>query len=493
MKYKIIPAKTTQNHLFIIPFFVGIILFYAWLSMSGTGENSGVTSYYYSYLADAFLDGHLYLAWQPDPHLLALDNPYDPEARVELGKLGILTPVDFSLYEGKFYLYWGPVPGLLLAAVQFFLHQSPVDDSFLAFVFGIGIFFAQSMLILTLWDSYFHTLPKWILCISIVLAGLTWPIALLRSYSDHARIYQAAIAGGQLFLISGLLMAFTAIARPTTSYWRLAMTGLLWALAIGSRHLLAVPIFLMCIITTLWITREGVSFVTKVVKITSLGLPLIAGGMGLGWYNWARFGSITETGLFYQLAGINIQKHSSELFSSLNIIQNLYNYLFSVPGFTSKFPFVSMLQTGKNIALPFYTSPEFYYAEPMTGLLYLFPFAVFATIPLIGLLSDLFKGTPETHSLENGGQNLITWLTLNLVVACFTSFFWIMLYFWAGMRHLGDLLPLLTILSVMGFWQGCRLSAHKSLINTLYLLSGIILASISIIMGILLPISTVYG
>lgn len=493
MKYKITPAKTTQNHLFIIPFFVGIILFYAWLSMSGTGENSGVTSYYYSYLADAFLDGNLYLAWQPDPHLLAMDNPYDPQARAELEKLNILTPVDFSLYEGKFYLYWGPVPGLLLAAVQFFPHQSPVDDSFLAFVFGIGIFFAQSMLILTLWDSYFHTLPKWVLCMSIVLAGLTWPIALLRSYIDHARIYQAAIAGGQLFLISGLLMAFTAIARPTTSYWRLASAGLFWALAIGSRNLLVVPIFFMYIITALWITREGVGFVAKTIRLTSLSLPLAVGGAGLGWYNWARFGSITETGFSYALAGINLQKHSSEVFSGLNIIPNLYNYLFSAPGFTSMFPFVSMLQRSKNITLPVYISPGYYYAEPMAGLVYVFPFAVFAIIPLIGLLSDLFKGNPETHSLKGGGHDLIAWLTLNLSISCFASFLLIMCFFWAGMRYLGDFLPLLTVLSLMGFWQGCRLSAHKSLINTLYILSGIILASISIIMGTLLPISTVYG
>jgi hypothetical protein len=493
MEYKTPSPKTTQNHLFIIPFSVGIILFYAWLSMSGTGETSGVTSYYYSYLADAFLDGNLHLAWRPDPHLLSLDNPYDPQARSELEKLDILTPVDFSLYEGKFYLYWGPVPGLLLAAVQFFLRQSSVDDSFLAFVFGTGIFFAQSMLILTIWDRYFHTLPKWILHISIVLAGLIWPIALLRSYYDHARIYQAAIAGGQLFLISGLLMTFTAIAGPTTSSWRLAAAGLLWALAIGSRHLLVIPIFLMCIITALWITREAVGFVTKVIKITSLGLPLLLGGMGLGWYNWARFGSITETGLFYQLAGVNLQKHSTELFSSLNIIQNLYNYLFSAPGFTSKFPFVSMLQISKTIALPFYASPGFYYAEPMTGLLYLFPFAVFAIIPLTGLLSDLFKRTPKTPGLQSGEQGLITWLTLNLVISCFTSFLWIMFYFWAGMRHLGDLLPLLTILSLIGFWQGYRLSAHKSLTNTLYILSGIILASISMIMGTLLAISTIHG
>jgi hypothetical protein len=129
----------------------------------------------------------------------------------------------------------------------------------------------------------------------------------------------------------------------------------------------------------------------------------------------------------------------------------------------------------------------------MTGLLYLFPFAVFAILPLIGLLSDLFKRNPEIHSLESGRYDLIGWMTLNLIVSCFASFLLILFFFWAGMRYLGDFLPLLTILSVMGFWQGCRLSAHKPLINTLYIYSGIILASISMVMGALLAISTVYG
>lgn len=491
MKRGITPAKTTQNHLFIIPFFVVIILFYAWLSSAGTGEDTGVTSYYYSYLAEAFLDGNLHLAWQPNTQLLALDNPYDPVARAELDKLDILTPVDFSLYDGKYYLYWGPVPGILLAAIQFFLRQPPVDDSFMAFVFGIGIFFAQSILILTIWDYCFHTLPKWMLRLSIFLAGLTWPIALLRSYYDHARIYQAAIAAGQFFLISRFLLAFTAIARPTTSHWRLALAGLLWALAIGSRHLLVVPIFLICIITTLWIIRAGMGFVEKAMKVASLGLPLLVGGLGLGWYNWARFGSITETGLSFQMAGVNLQKHSAELFSGLNSIQNLYNYLFSAPGFSAVFPFVSMLQKSKDINLPFYTSPEYYYAEPMTGLLYLFPFAVFTMIPLIGLLTDRFRGNLETASLESSRYGLMSWVSLSLIVSCFAAFVLIMFYFWAGMRHLGDFLPFLTLLSVIGFWQGYRLFADKPLINTLYVLSGMILACISMIMGTLLPISTI--
>jgi hypothetical protein len=494
VKHKIKPAKTTQNHLFIIPVFVGIILFYIWLSISGSAKNPGATSYYYSYLADAFLDGNLYLAWQPDPLLLAMDNPYDPQAREELGKKqDMFTPGDFSLYEGKFYLYWGPVPGLLLAAIQFFLPSSPVDDSFLAFAFGIGILFVQSLLILTIRDYSFPTLPKWILGMSIVLAGLTWPIALLRSYNDHARIYQAAIAAGQLFLISGLLMVFTAIARPTTSSWRLALAGFFWVLAIGSRHLLVVPIFFMCTLTTLWIIRGSIEFAAKVIKLISLSLPLVIGGAGLGWYNWARFDSITETGFSYALSGTNLQKHSSELFSGLNIIPNLYNYLFSTPGFTSKFPFVSMLQRSESISLPFYRSPEYYYAEPIIGLIYLFPFVAFAIIPLVRLLSKQPEGNRGTYLFRSEGHRLLAWMTANLTISSFMSFLLITFFFWAGMRYLGDFLPLLTVLSVIGFWQGYQLSDQGSGKNTLYILTGIILASISIIMGILLPISTVYS
>lgn len=488
---KITPAKTNQNHLFIFPFFVGIILFYAWLSSAGSGDNSGVTTYYYSYLAEAFLDGNLHLTWQPDPHLLDLDNPYDPVVRAELDKLNVLTPVDFSLYEGKFYLYWGPVPGLLLVPIQFFLRQQAVDDSFMAFAFGIGLFLAQSMLVLTIWNCCYYTLPKWILCISILLAGLIWPVTLLRSFQDHARIYHAAVAAGQFFLTSGLLLAFSAIARPSTPHWRLAAAGLAWALAIGSRHLLVVPIFLMCVITILWIIRTDADFITKIIKVSYLCLPLLAGVAALSWYNWARFGSITETGFSYQLAGVDLQKHSAEIFSSLNIIQNLYNYLFNAPGFTSMFPFVSMLQIREKITLPFYTGPDFYYPQPITGLMYLFPFAVFATIPLIGILLDFSKRNSEIHSSRGRGYELITWVSLNLFFSFAAAFLLVMFFFWAGMRYMSDFLPFLIILSVIGFWQGYQFSAHKFLTNTLYSLSGILLACISILMGVLLAISTI--
>lgn len=492
-KHKTEPGKSVQNYLFVIPSLLMLILFYAWFSSLGSGGHSGVTTYYYAYLAEAFLNGNLHLSIQPDPNLLAIDNPYNPSARIELEKLGIVTPIDFSLYEGNFYLYWGPVPALILAAIQLFSHQQPIGDFFLAFAFGVGIFLAQSLLLLAVWDHYFRTLPKWTLQLSILLAGLTWPIALLRHDYDHARVYEAAIAGGQFFLISGLLMAFTAVARPSIPNWRLVSAGLLWTLAIGSRHILVAPICLMIILTAFWLIRTKAGFVAITAKFISLGLPLALGVAGLGWYNWARFGSITETGFSYALAGVDIQEHYTELFSGLYIIQNLYNYLFNPPGFMSTFPFVSMLKGGKNLILPFYMGPNFYYAQPITGLLYLFPFAVFAAVPMIALLSNLFKGNPTENLLEGKNHRLLVWITLNLSGSFFIIFWLLMIFFWAGMRYMGDFVPIMAVLSALGFWQGYWFSAQNPLAKNLYILFGIILAGVSIFISSLLAISTVQG
>jgi hypothetical protein len=224
-----------------------------------------------------------------------------------------------------------------------------------------------------------------------------------------------------------------------------------------------------------------------------LSLPLALIFAGLGWYNWARFDSITETGFSYALAGVDIQKHYTELFSQSYVIQNLYNYLLNPPGLMSKFPFVSMLDGSESPIFPFYTVPEFYYAQPMTGLLYRFPFAVFAIIPLISLLPKLFKGKPAEILLGGNDHSLSGWITLNLSGAFFIAFCLLMVFFWAGMRYLGDFIPPLIVLSALGFWQGYQLLDHKPLVKTFYILSGFILACFSILISTLLAASTNAG
>ena len=62
---------------------------------------------YYNLLVDGFRHGHLYLPVKPEPELLALENPYDPVANAAYRLL------DPSLYNGRYYLYFGPVPAVV--------------------------------------------------------------------------------------------------------------------------------------------------------------------------------------------------------------------------------------------------------------------------------------------------------------------------------------------------------------------------------------------
>ena len=82
---------------------------FAWTASGGTYRFQSASVPYYDLLADAFLAGQFHLLIAPRPELLALANPYDPVLN------GPLRLPDASLYNGKYYLYFGPVPGLIHA------------------------------------------------------------------------------------------------------------------------------------------------------------------------------------------------------------------------------------------------------------------------------------------------------------------------------------------------------------------------------------------
>ena len=207
---------------FIFPIVLIVIIIYVWFGSFGRWGIWKSHTYYYDNLARSFLNGNLYLPIEPDPKLLELPNPYDPIARA-----GIDSPTDISLYKGRFYMYWGPVPALILSAIHPF-YKGKIGDLFLTFIFVSGIFLLQTWLLLTIWDFYFRNLPKWTLYISISLMGLAGPLMLLRHNYESAVIYEAAISSGQFFLMGGAVTVMTAVMKFSNSSLRLAAAGFLW-------------------------------------------------------------------------------------------------------------------------------------------------------------------------------------------------------------------------------------------------------------------------
>jgi hypothetical protein len=458
-----------------------VLAIYVWLISCGLWTNWPPTTTYYDQLATSFSHGSLALEAKPDPALLALPDPYDPNARS-----GIPVPTDISLYNGKFYLYFGPLPAILTLLASIFYHGG-IGDQYLVFVFVSGIFLFQSLLLIKVYKQFFPRLSPWLIPPGILVTGLICPAGWVLSLPT---VYNAAITGGEFFFLAGFYAAFQALDRPSISNWGLATAGILWIGSLGSRITQVLPIGFMCImivIRIIRIHRRSDQVSRAISPILALGLTLGIGLVVLGWYNWARFGSVFETGITYQLAGPFLQKYHQDIFSPVYIIQNIYNYLLIPPKLKNVFPFLIPVYGNIKPIISSLTLPSIYYSQEITGYLFNALFILFALIPAVNLITMLKK--QKNGSLNGGDQSFFNWFITSLLGASLLGFGFFLVFFWVAMRYFTDFIPALAVLSVIGYWQLHLYFDRRPVIQFVFILIGLFLIVLSITSSNLIALS----
>ncbi|MGZ6316943.1 MAG: hypothetical protein ACXWNQ_06760, partial [Anaerolineales bacterium] len=459
-----------------------VILVYVWFASSGTLTTWNSQTRYYADLARGFQKGHLYLAIKVAPSIIKSPDPYEPVAPwVPQG------PVDYAYYQGRYYLAWEPVPALIVLFVQESLHRW-LGDLQLSFGFLCGVFALQCLLLTWIWEHYFRALPRWLLFMSILLAGLAGPTTYMLNNYNAGRIYDAAVFAGQFFLLSGFFTAVIALHKPPLR-WTLLWAGVLWALALGTRPDLVVSIGVMVLAISFWALRMDGWSRNTIQRLLLLIAPLMLGCMALAWYNWARFGSVLETGYYYQMAGVNVHKHWNESYALSYVLPSLYNYLLNPVLITSSFPFFNIQIGTGSLFFAAGTIPDFYHAQFVTGILWSAPFAIFALVPLKPALTGRRVGGLAAPTLRDGKQRFLTWIELTLALCCLVAFALVVGYFWVAMRFLENFTPSLIVLSAVGFWHGYEYLSGKRLWKAIYSGLGIVLASASIAISTLGTIS----
>ena len=420
-----------------ILFVLGI---YLWFISIGPWRERGFTSDYYARLATSFRNGQLFLEEKPDPALLALPNPYDHKARKDVPVVG-----DASLYKGKYYLYFGPFPGAILALLPF----RPGDPVFV-YLFIIGLFGIQTLLLISISRRFFPEASVWIIGLGILTLGLTGPFLKMLS---HPFIHEAAIAGGQFLFAAGLYFAFTALKDLPVRPARLVLASLFWSFSIATRTTQLVPVGFMVLLTWLYLFVEE----RKAGKppqlwkpALALAAPLAACGVILAWYNWARFESIFEFGLYYQLAAFNLQANYDILFSRVYLIQNFYNYFLNPFELTGSFPFAYPLPGAEQPVLPFVELPNLYAVEGrFAGALLSTPVLLFSIIPI------LYLGTTFIERIKKGSKTdvFFNWTLTALLGSALAGAIPTLLLFYVGFRYETEFIASLTLLAVLGFSQ----------------------------------------
>ena len=457
---KTIHTSDKRFNLFVILLNALIFLVYIWFASDGLWKKFHNETNYYDLLASAFSHRQLSLDVQPDPALLAFkdESLYEPANRKDIPVLW-----DATLYEGKYYLYWGPAPALLFALVKLF-YAKDLGDKILAIIFISGTLIFLTLTILELHKKYFNLVPNWAVLSAIAFAGLVNPMPFIMV---EGRIYEAAIIAAQFFLIGGFYFLFSAFHLPKIS--KLFLAGLFFAFAVGSRTTLLFAVAFTALIFLFWtikLQREKTfSFITAFV------LPLVIGAIAYASYNYARFDSFTEFGYRYQLTSYNLYEKLDETFSLTYILPNVYKTVFNPLEQRVTFPHIFPTRWAGPAWLE--SNRGFYLlkAESITGILISSPFLLFAFLAGIQIDKKLF------------------WITLSLAGSTLLLFFTLQAFFFTAMRYLLDMIPTFSLLAIIGFWNGFSLTQNKSFFRTIFIAASILLLMYTICISLLISLS----
>jgi hypothetical protein len=303
----------------------------AWYLRPGWYQRGQAYYFHYDYLADSFLEGHTDIDLKPDPKLLALPDPYDP-AQNRKWRLG-----DASLYNGKYYLYFGPAPALVLFAPFKLLTGAPLMQSAATCAVAAA---ALGLLAWLVRDVLRRNRPEsnngsWVGAMIFAAMG-SWLLVTLQ----RPMVFEVSIICGA----GGFWAALFFLWKGSTSgRWILCAPalGLALAFSLASRITYAPAAVLILGAAFLDLrARPGNSRRNSTWLVFGAAAPVAACFLGLLVYNHARFGNAFEFGQKYQLNVSYEQKINPRDINPSFIPFNLREYLLAKPTISPFFPFI---------------------------------------------------------------------------------------------------------------------------------------------------------
>jgi hypothetical protein len=429
-------------------------------------SSAPIRTFGFDSLAAGFLKGHAYIGEVPARALREAHHPWE-KCNIQHWHWDLLY------FEGRYYLYWGPMPALVALVGKLLSGGGRIADSALVFFFAVGRLLFGAALIHQIHRRCFLNAPFWTVGAGIIVFGLATPIPniLARPY-----VYEVAIIAGQCFLVGGALLTFLALSKERNQRSQtLALVGaaLLLGMAFACRLTLAIGVGMLVLATIIALIlkdRATGSYLTQYRRpVLALSLPIVAALLALSIYNFTRFGSPFDFGIRYQLT-------TDPFRTGIEYVPyNLVQYLLRPLNMLRYFPFVQPSTLGQT---DFFLIPENYfsYAEPVSGMIYATPFFLFAAgLAIVLKTRFVMHGWPNSMKLER------TWVYACALSTSAATFGPLLLLFCSTNRYFADGILGLTILSMSGAWL--TLENLNGLSRKILLTSYFALAMISAIIG----------
>ena len=333
------------------------VLVYLGGAYNGLGTiASSQPSGYYGLLTDALLNGQLHLKITPDPKLALLENPY-------AGPQGAYRPHDMSYFRGRFYIYYGATPVLILYAPWKIATGYYLNEAAGTTLFCFGAFALSAWWLLGVKRRLWPRLAPWCFAFALALIAFGSPIFFL---SNNPTFYAVPISAGCFCILAGFLAidyALGSAKRGAQLIW-LAGASLALGLAVGARPICVLGLPLI-IIPAAWLWRKNgrdnqpLQSALRLLTVSIVPAAII--GVGLATYNYLRFDSPFDFGIQYSMASADLR--GTHLVGLDFIPKNLRLYWLQLASYGRYYPF---LETN---ARPFGLLPHL----PFVALAFLLP------------------------------------------------------------------------------------------------------------------------
>ncbi|HEV8427386.1 MAG TPA: hypothetical protein VGQ41_05700 [Pyrinomonadaceae bacterium] len=277
---------------------VSLVLALTIYTLFGVGHSSTLEASavpYYNYLADAFLHGQLHLRLIPK------------------------STLDLSYFNGHFYLYWAPLPAVLLMPFVALFGVGFSDVAFTLLVAAANVFLVAILLrkLCVVRIARVSRVKRGILVLFFSLGTVHLTLA------PFGRVWSTGQLVGFLCVILAYLASISVHSR-----WAFAFTGLAIAGAVLTRSHLIFAALWPCIY--LWKQYSSAGVRKKVGLFLLTLLPILAAIALLGIYNWLRFGNILDNGIPHHAMHAAFSK-SYQQYGAFNIhyvpINLFYQYI----------------------------------------------------------------------------------------------------------------------------------------------------------------------
>lgn len=294
-------------------------------------------------IVDSFEAGQVSMLETPSDEMLALENPYDLSQRSEAG---VSYPWDHLFYDGKYYSYYGIGTVLTLFLPYHLITGNYFPSLWATFIYSIAGIIFLSLSYYVFITRLFPKISKGIAISGLVIVQATsfvWYCITIGNFYELAQVSGFAfLTAGMFFLLRSGVVGEGKISRPN-----ICVATVLLSIAVLCRAVLA----LYCIVSLLFIyagvrkiirtSYEHTFRANKKPIITFLLaalVPFAVIGSVQMIYNYLRFGSILDFGIYYTLT---IYDYQHIQFHFPLVLIAIYNYLFTVPKVSTVFPFVT--------------------------------------------------------------------------------------------------------------------------------------------------------